>query len=165
MNSKATAKRRWFRRVVLIAGTSLLLGVVIVVALGEWMLSRDTVVPDASLIMSDPVARRFTIEATRITPKSFNFDNNRLEYDFETRLSTDSLLATLDAIARSDGWTTLRRTPRHRTFTKSIKFNDYFEEERFIEITPEVDSSAVHILAYRGAWKQLKPLPTPPSRE
>jgi hypothetical protein len=130
-----------------------MIGALAVYLMLEAISGLDKITPTVDQIQQEEYLAVFHVGIRRIIPVEMNLDTNRLEYDYETTYETAAdVLAVSDAIAADAGWTLEQRGEDFRTYSKLVRFNQYYRIEQIVRMTFLPGFHRVKIINSPGQW-------------
>jgi hypothetical protein len=147
-----TGQGRKWRRLAFLAFSLLAMGMGLYLIL-RWLVAIDKIVPTVEMIKEQEHLALFHVGVVKIIPTEFDFDTERLEYEYETTIGNASELFTiLDARAVKDGWQIEEQSANGRTYSKLSQLNQHSSMKLVVNTTFLTESRQVKIVANHGPW-------------
>jgi hypothetical protein len=154
------------RKFVYIGASLFVVLVGLTAAFVDWRLNviraGEQVVPSLELIRKQDYLEAFHVGIVEIIPIAFDFDTNRLEYDFDTTYaSAADLFSVTDAAASRDGWELEARGDNSRTYSKFFQEAGRHEVEQVVVLGFKPESRRMNVV---NAPRTVLPRAAPSTR-
>jgi hypothetical protein len=143
--------KKW-KYALLVASFLVSVGLCVVLAL-QRMDALNRIVPTIEMIKEKDYLAAFHVGVVKFIPIELDLDTSRLEYDYETNsASAAELFAISDGEAVRNGWMVEERSVNGRTYSKFLRFNQYYQVEQIVQLTFFPEHRQVKVVNSRGRW-------------